>query len=869
MNPAAGCKRHLPSLYMLMALGLLLGFFVLSLTGIHSAALTTSSISCITAEDAPSVTLSLLVSGNVTTVSPTSLVCNGVSVSLTLTTMENGKGNVSVEVPPPTNVYIRDIFPGVLQTEQIATCISSGCTFSTTRLSVFTQVEEFFSYKISGGGSGYTPPTLLYYYQGAPDSTPLGTGVWVDCCSSDWTVPRTLTGSTLLEQWSANPDDTEGIASPGSAGSTVEITYYNQYSLTSSFTVTSGAGYQNPQLRYTQYGGLQQVPTTSYPTSYWADAGTLWSISSTLPGPTPSEQWAAAPNSVLSGTVSAPVAISPHYFHQYTVIANYTIIGTGSSGYGNPTFFYTSLGSTNSTTLTMSPVEYWVDAASQWNISKALAGNSTLQRWQTNQLTSGSVTSAENITIAYYWQYFVTFQYSVVGGGDNYITPSLNYSQFGITLAGSQGLQVWADVGSNCSYTNPLMGSTSTERWYASLPTLRVSSNTVNAMYYHQFSYSASYTIVDGGQGYSSPIFSYTSFGASNETFLSTSATTYWLDYNTRWGTTSQLSGSNATERWATKQLVQGVATAPASTEFGYFNQYALTLNYEVTLGGSPPAPALNLTSFATSNSTHLSTSPTVYWVDASTSWSVTKTLQLQPNASSERWITNMTVSEASASGAFNQTIVYDHRYYLLVQLNDAPGGSSNAATGWYNNGNKINIAASANAGWEFVSWDGAGNSSYTGPQKNETVSLTSPANETAIFYAGLVIYSGPNGSVEYSYGNLSGTQSGIIQPGTNGTIFVLPNTGVNLTESPSSVLYVFYGWTGYTKANSVSALIDVNIPKSIKASFVLDYADITVFAIVTAGVIVLSFGAFPVRFKIRGFFLKKRESSSLISGKV
>ena len=136
-----------------MALGLLLGFFVLSLTGIHSTALTTSSISCVTAEDAPSVTLSLLASGDVA-VTPTSLVCNGESVSLTLTTMENGKGNVSVEVPPPTNVYIRDIFAGVLQTEQIATCISSGCTFSATRLSVFAQVEEFFSYKISGGGIG-------------------------------------------------------------------------------------------------------------------------------------------------------------------------------------------------------------------------------------------------------------------------------------------------------------------------------------------------------------------------------------------------------------------------------------------------------------------------------------------------------------------------------------------------------------------------------------------------------------------------------------------------------------------------------------------------------------------------------------------
>ncbi len=499
MSPTAGCTRHSPSLYMSMALGLLLGFFFLSLTGIHSTALSTSSVSCVTAEGAPSATLSLLASGDVA-VTPTSFVCNGESVSLSLTT--TGKGNISVEVPPPSNVYTRDIFAGDLQTEQIAQCTSSGCTFSVTQLAVYAQVEEFFSYKISGGGSGYSPPTLSYYYQGVPTSSGVDTGVWLDCCSSEWSVPRTLTGSTLTEQWAANPADLEGFASLGSAGSSVDITYYNQYPLTASFTVTSGSGYQNPQLRYTQYGVPQQVQSTSYPTSFWADAGTLWSISSTLSGPTASEQWTAAPNSVVSGTVSAPVTISPHYFDQYLVTTNYAIIGTGSSGYGNPTFFYTSLGSVNSTTLTTSPVEYWVDAATQWNVSNALAGNSTLQRWQTNQATSGSITSAENISIAYYWQYFVTFQFSVVGGGENYIAPSLNYTQFGITQAGSQGLKAWADEGSNCWYTNPLQGSTLTERWFASLPTLTVSSNIVNATYYHQFSYSTSYAIVDGGQGY-------------------------------------------------------------------------------------------------------------------------------------------------------------------------------------------------------------------------------------------------------------------------------------------------------------------------------------------------------------------------------
>ncbi len=77
-----------------------------------------------------------------------------------------------------------------------------------------------------------------------------------------------------------------------------------------------------------------------------------------------------------------------------------------------------------------------------------------------------------------------------------------------------------------------------------------------------------------------------------------------------------------------------------------------------------------------------------------------------------------MTTVQTAASVALNRTIVYDHQYYLLVELNDVQGGSSTSTTGWYNNGNKINIAATANTDWEFVSWDGAGKASYTGPQE-------------------------------------------------------------------------------------------------------------------------------------------------------
>jgi len=864
----AGTGFRFSTFYKSIPICLLFGLFVLSLPAAHSeAATSSSSITCLTAESASPVTITLTAIGNVT-VSPTTIDCDGTpaTVSITLTGSGTGLGNGSVTAatPAPTSVYSRDIFNGAVQTEDIAKCTSAGCTFATTQISVYSQVEVYFSYKIFGGGSGYTAPSLSYYFEGAPDSSPVSTAsgaIWIDCCSSQWMVPSTLPGSTGTEQWATN--NGLGIITSESAGSSVAITYYNQYSLTASFSVTSGSGYQLPQLKYFQYGDSLTASVSTAPASYWVDAGTLWSMSDILYGQSSSERWNAPFTTTLSGTLSEAVTVSPSYYNQYLINASYAILGSGSSGYSNPKLYYTSLGSSNSTTLTISPIQYWMDADSQWNVSNWLGGNSSLQRWQTDLPTSGSISSAENITVEYYWQYYVTFHYSVVGGGINYILPSLNYSQFGTVQTGSQGLQAWADVGSISSYTNPLQGSTSMERWFANVPTPKITSNNVNVTYYHQFAYLTNYTVEDGGQGYTSPILDYTTFGISNRTFLSTAVTVYWLDTNTPWNTTSLLPGSSATERWATLQPVQGISSAPETMDLQYFNQYALTLNYTIALGGSPPSPAFNYTTFAMSNFTQLNKAPTLYWVDGGSAWSITKSLQLSSSVSSERWITNMTTNEQSVSGVIDENFVYDHQYYLLVQLNDAQGGSSNGATGWYNAGNNISIIANAAGGWKFILWNGTGSASYTGPQINSVVFLTSPANETAIFYASLVISSGPNGFVNYNYSNQSGTQSGVIQPDSNSTIFVLPYTEVNLTETPANVIYVFHGWSGSAKGYSVSNLVEVDVPKSVNASFVLDYVDITVFIIITAAIIALSFGAFPVRFKIRGNALKGKERSS------
>jgi len=309
MGPEAPARGRL-ILYFSITIVLMLGLFAFPITSVHAATTAPQSLSCITAEGANPVTLSLMTTENVT-VTPTTMLCNGNTISVT----GSGNGTILAVIQPPSDVYTRAIFSGVIQSEQIASCTTSkGCSFNATQLLVYSQVDVYFSYTVSGGGSGYDPPLLTYYFEDAVRTSALGTNIWIDCCSSEWSVPKFLGGSTISEQWAANPNDIQNDISASSAGTTIVVTYYNQYLVTASFSVTSGTGYGSPQLRYSEYGIPQTASPTTNPSTYWADAGTAWRMSEIIPGQS-GEQWAASPSSVVSGNVSKPTTISPLYYN--------------------------------------------------------------------------------------------------------------------------------------------------------------------------------------------------------------------------------------------------------------------------------------------------------------------------------------------------------------------------------------------------------------------------------------------------------------------------------------------------------------------------------------------------------------------------
>ena len=87
-------------------------------------------------------------------------------------------------------------------------------------------------------------------------------------------------------------------------------------------------------------------------------------------------------------------------------------------------------------------------------------------------------------------------------------------------------------------------------------------------------------------------------------------------------------------------------------------------------------------------------------------------------------------------------------------------------------------------------------------------------------------------GSVAYASNSTTGT----MESGKNGTFFVFPGDVVTLTARPSSLLYVFAGWSGDLTGSAPSQSVTVGESQSIVARFAPNWAFIA--AMVTVGAI-------------------------------
>ena len=163
---------------------------------------------------------------------------------------------------------------------------------------------------------------------------------------------------------------------------------------------------------------------------------------------------------------------------------------TGGSGFTAPMFSFKSNGFQQSVELTTSPTIYAVDTGSPWSITKQLMGSTSTERWIANQPVNGVASTNQTISFYYYHQYLVIFNYSVIGGGIGYSLPSVTAMQFGSKIQPALNQQIWIDEGSQYSYTNPLVGSTQSERWWvanSNISEIVTTSGLLNHVYDHQY----------------------------------------------------------------------------------------------------------------------------------------------------------------------------------------------------------------------------------------------------------------------------------------------------------------------------------------------------------------------------------------------
>jgi hypothetical protein len=171
--------------------------------------------------------------------------------------------------------------------------------------------------------------------------------------------------------------------------------------------------------------------------------------------------------------------------------------GTGTSS--PPVLTYVAGGTQKTATLTTSNQTFTIDSGTTWSVTNPLSLSTSVERWQTSQPTTGTAISPQTINLVFYHQYLVTFNFSIIGGGTGYSPPAITCQQFGSQITSTMGTQTWADA-APYSFSNPLTGSSSSERWTTDSATSTLSApGSIVAAYNHQYYVTTALAPASGG----------------------------------------------------------------------------------------------------------------------------------------------------------------------------------------------------------------------------------------------------------------------------------------------------------------------------------------------------------------------------------
>jgi hypothetical protein len=263
---------------------------------------------------------------------------------------------------------------------------------------------------------------------------------------------------------------------------------------------------------------------------------------------------------------------------------SFSVLG-GGAGYSSPTLTYLSNGTSYTVPLTGSAAVYNIDTGTSWSVSATLGGSTLSERWETDQATSGVANSSETIQFFYYNQDYVTFEFSVLGGGSGYSPPTVTYVAFGSSATVPVGAGVWADAGSRYQYSNPLPGSTNAERWFATSGGSIGSSHQITVAYYHQYlvTFDVSFKNTEIFPGLS---LKSTSAGQPYSATVISGMDKEWLDAGSSYSVTQSYSLENG-QRLITNGTTSGEVSANFTVALVYQHQFYIGITQNVPGGGA------------------------------------------------------------------------------------------------------------------------------------------------------------------------------------------------------------------------------------------------------------------------------------------
>ncbi|MDG6910278.1 MAG: thermopsin [Nitrososphaerota archaeon] len=329
-------------------------------------------------------------------------------------------GAVDFAVYPGT--YLLQLYVNGALYDSTTKSIGAGQTLQL--VSPFGDYQMTMSYSVAGGTSGSLSPTLTYVHAGSTLTVPLTTvpTVYYMDPGTVWTLAGNYTSGA--ERWV----ETQPASGTASSFQATVFTFYHQFSVTTSYSVSGGGSPSPPALAGTAFGASYRPALSTSPQRYWLDAGTAWTVTNPLPGSGPSERWQTGEPS--AGTVSASTIVSPVYYHQFALTLSYDVFGGGAPQ--APALTGEQFGQNYTAAVTAKASPAFLDAGSQWSVPSLLAGSNSLERWSISGQTNGTMAGPASATLGYHHQYYLEVTSWPSGGGS--VSPSAGWHDSGTSL---------------------------------------------------------------------------------------------------------------------------------------------------------------------------------------------------------------------------------------------------------------------------------------------------------------------------------------------------------------------------------------------------------------------------------------------------